>query len=160
MLYRYFDTEGRLLYVGITSRPSKRRYEHSCWSTWWRAVASHTEEWYETRDEARAAEIAAIHAESPIHNTADTPAGRPGGSARLAVRPPRTASPGVSLVDIRRHAARYRRTGVAVDAAQRELVRTVVAALRAGARPVDVAKVSGWDRNYVRRLLNEANASE
>ena len=67
-LYRYFDDDGRLLYVGIAKDPDKRRREHAKLSAWFPLAANRTLEWFDDRDSALAAERAAIRSESPIHN--------------------------------------------------------------------------------------------
>ena len=67
-LYRYFDGNGRLLYVGISKDPDKRRREHAKLSAWFPLAANRTLEWFDDRDSALAAERAAIRSESPIHN--------------------------------------------------------------------------------------------
>lgn len=68
-LYRYWDADGNLLYVGITNNPTVRHYQHV--SKPWRSSAVRRDiEWYETRGEALAAEARAIRAESPLHNIA------------------------------------------------------------------------------------------
>jgi predicted GIY-YIG superfamily endonuclease len=73
LLYRFFDDEGRLLYVGITNNPQVRWSDHAGKArkgenAWWRhARVVHTE-WFATRAEAEKAEITAIHNEHPLHN--------------------------------------------------------------------------------------------
>ena len=53
--------------------------------------------------------------------------------------------------------AAYKRTKAAHEKAQAALAREVVAALRAGQRPADVARASEWDREYNRRLRKKAD---
>lgn len=67
-LYRYFDAEGRLLYVGITARRTRRGHEHERDKDWWGDVASSTIEHFPTRAEASEAEGLAISSENPLHN--------------------------------------------------------------------------------------------
>jgi hypothetical protein len=67
-LYRFFDSGGTLLYVGITSCGAARWSEHSRVQTWWEEVATATVEHYATRHLAAEAERAAIRAEHPKHN--------------------------------------------------------------------------------------------
>lgn len=66
-LYRMFDSDGVLLYVGITSSP-KRLGQHQRNSAWWLAVARVEVEHYPTRADALAAEADAIRTEGPTHN--------------------------------------------------------------------------------------------
>lgn len=72
-LYRLFDTEGRLLYVGIAFNPDSRWAGHSASKSWWTDVAEKRIEWHETRSAAVAAERAAIAAELPLYNKQDSP---------------------------------------------------------------------------------------
>lgn len=72
-LYRLFDTEGRLLYVGIAFNPDSRWAGHSASKSWWPDVAEKRIEWHETRSAAVAAERAAIAAELPLYNKQDSP---------------------------------------------------------------------------------------
>lgn len=81
-LYRFYNAEGRLLYVGITSVGPSRWKQHAIEKGWWTEVASITIEHFDTRAEATLAERSAIQAEHPMHNvihstqrpTAATPA--------------------------------------------------------------------------------------
>src|SRR5262245_15349332 len=67
-LYRHFDAEGMLLYVGITSDPERRDRQHTRDSEWSRRVVTTTMERYSTRVAAFVAERSAIIAEYPIYN--------------------------------------------------------------------------------------------
>lgn len=68
-LYRHFDSNGCLLYVGISLSTLKRTYEHKK-SPWWLQVASISIERFSSRKEALAAEREAIRLEKPRHNKA------------------------------------------------------------------------------------------
>jgi predicted GIY-YIG superfamily endonuclease len=67
-LYRFFDEEGGLLYVGITQRFGQRWSTHMRTKPWWSDVRSHTAQWYADRPTAAAAEVEAIKTEKPRHN--------------------------------------------------------------------------------------------
>ncbi|MFD1277406.1 hypothetical protein [Streptomyces kaempferi] len=69
-LYRFFDPDGTLLYVGITNSPSARFSQHArdAALTWWPAAASSETSWYTNRLEAALAEVRAIREEKPLHN--------------------------------------------------------------------------------------------
>ncbi|MEU9245679.1 GIY-YIG nuclease family protein [Streptomyces sp. NPDC048385] len=86
-LYRCFDANDELLYIGI-SRDYRARWEqHRKSSPWWRNVALRTVEWFDDRVSAERAERTAIKTEGPKHNIRHA---RP---ARLAAgRPHRTLS--------------------------------------------------------------------
>jgi hypothetical protein len=65
-VYRLFDANGRLLYVGMTSRAG-RWFEHLS-REWWPDVATATVEHFPTREDASLAEANAIRNENPRHN--------------------------------------------------------------------------------------------
>lgn len=67
-LYRLFDAEGRLLYIGISANPERRWTRHAGQKKWWNAVAKKEVEWHNTRADAEAAETSAIANEQPRHN--------------------------------------------------------------------------------------------
>jgi hypothetical protein len=69
-LYRWFDAEGRLLYVGISLHAAARASEHRRSQPWWPlAVRMDIEKLGQiTRAEAETVERAAIIAERPIYN--------------------------------------------------------------------------------------------
>jgi hypothetical protein len=69
-LYRHFDCQGVLLYVGVTDSPGARWNSHQRNSSWAKDVdPGRTQfKWYPDRQTAEAAERAAINAERPLHN--------------------------------------------------------------------------------------------
>jgi predicted GIY-YIG superfamily endonuclease len=69
-VYRFFDPAGSLLYVGVTDNPTIRFAAHRGKANWWtRADPTNTTlSWYETREEAEAAELQAIVSERPEFN--------------------------------------------------------------------------------------------
>lgn len=69
LLYRSFDAEGRLLYVGITHNPDVRSATHSRTSTWAQFADTTTTEWHATWDLAHTAEREAIESERPLFNS-------------------------------------------------------------------------------------------
>lgn len=66
--YRLYDDAGSLLYVGVASLPSVRFKQHAGDKDWWPQVASHSEAWFDSREEALAEEASAIATENPLHN--------------------------------------------------------------------------------------------
>jgi hypothetical protein len=77
-LYRWYDHEGLLLYVGITNNLRARTTAH--WSqSWWTQFAA-VVDWNPsesgTRDEVQRREVAAIIAERPVFNSTASPAAR------------------------------------------------------------------------------------
>lgn len=69
-LYRFFDTDDQLLYVGISSNPSIRFRDHGRSKDWWSEVASITLEHWPSRQAALDAEKQAIISERPRWNAA------------------------------------------------------------------------------------------
>lgn len=67
-VYRQFDENGRLLYVGKSVNLLARIAEHFRDAAWRQDVAYITVEWFDTEDEALRAEAMAIYSERPIHN--------------------------------------------------------------------------------------------
>src|SRR5690349_4629908 len=69
-LYRAYAENGDLLYVGVTSDPNNRMAVHQCSTPWWGQVGSvvFEDREYTDREEAFAAERAAIQAEHPYYN--------------------------------------------------------------------------------------------
>lgn len=70
-VYRAYDEFERLLYVGMSTNIVGRISKHRHQKPWWREpVVAITEEWFDTRAEALAAEAVAIRNEDPIYNVA------------------------------------------------------------------------------------------
>lgn len=74
-VYRHFDADGKLLYVGSSFNPHSRKYGHSSASPWYARSVRMTEEWFGTQHEALDAELRAIKAEMPIHTKQGMPKG-------------------------------------------------------------------------------------
>ena len=69
-LYRFYDAEGALLYVGITKFFEPRLKQHYKNAEWFFETASVKLEHYKTRQEVERAETQAIESESPRYNIA------------------------------------------------------------------------------------------
>ncbi len=67
-VYRTFDADGALLYIGSTNRLDLRFAAHMNTSKWWWKVRSYTFEPHPTQWETRNAEEMAIRAECPPEN--------------------------------------------------------------------------------------------
>jgi hypothetical protein len=66
-LYRFFDADDELLYVGISRDPAERWKQHRD-KPWWRDVAMRVVEWHDDRPSAERAERKAIQTEGPRYN--------------------------------------------------------------------------------------------
>jgi hypothetical protein len=67
-LYRLYDVDGVLLYVGVTFQPTVRMSRHAATQPWWPEVTRKTMTWYSDRFEACDAEEIAIRDEHPRYN--------------------------------------------------------------------------------------------
>jgi hypothetical protein len=67
-LYRHYDAQGALLYVGASVNPYGRFSQHKCKSKWAYDVRRIEIEWFSCRSEAQDAEKAAIKSERPKYN--------------------------------------------------------------------------------------------
>jgi hypothetical protein len=77
-VYRLRNTDGDLLYIGMTRNPKQRWKDHRKEMLWWPEVADRHLNWYDTRLEARAAEGVAIREEGPRYNKSTWPDMKPG----------------------------------------------------------------------------------
>lgn len=67
-LYRHYDDQGVLLYVGISNNPSGRFGQHKHSSRWAKLSARMVVEWYENKQAALHKEGEAIRVEKPVFN--------------------------------------------------------------------------------------------
>jgi predicted GIY-YIG superfamily endonuclease len=72
VLYRMFNRDGVLLYVGITNNPKGRFRTHGELKSWWSEVATITLQHLPSRLHLEAAESDAIKNEGPLYNIART----------------------------------------------------------------------------------------
>lgn len=68
-VYRCYDEDGELLYVGLSMNPDGRFAKHRS-AGWWPQVVEITVTWYAGREAAKRAEREAITSESPVFNVA------------------------------------------------------------------------------------------
>jgi excinuclease UvrABC nuclease subunit len=81
-VYRIYDQDGSLLYVGMGRNPMNRWAAHAENHAWWPRAASFRVEWYATRKEAFDVELQAIRTEDPECNIHS----RPGWGKEMYVR--------------------------------------------------------------------------
>ena len=67
-LYRHYDADGALLYIGASQSTLQRLSGHRASSHWFWRIALVKIEHYATREQAAQAETAAIAAEQPLFN--------------------------------------------------------------------------------------------
>ena len=69
-LYRFYDAQEGLLYVGVSRDHWRRRKQHSVSQPWYPLVRHQAITWYDSEDAAYAAEAIAIREEAPRFNVA------------------------------------------------------------------------------------------
>lgn len=67
-VYRLFDKDGKLLYVGVTANLVKRKMQHARVQSWWSEVVRTSVQCFDNREAAEYAEAEAIASEHPLHN--------------------------------------------------------------------------------------------
>ena len=72
-LYRHFNADGELLYVGITNNLGKRIKDHSKLSAWFEDIGNITVEKFDTREEVLERERQAIISEKAKYNIQHQP---------------------------------------------------------------------------------------
>jgi len=75
-LYRHFDAEGRLLYVGISLSAVERLKQHVARAGWSAEIVSITVETHPDREAAMKAERRAVEQERPLYNKMLVPKGQ------------------------------------------------------------------------------------
>ncbi|MGW2074933.1 GIY-YIG nuclease family protein [Streptomyces sp. NPDC001953] len=113
-VYRLWDRDGNLLYIGSSYNPEERAKAHHR-AEWGPLIARRTDEWRDSREDAYDAEGRAIAAENPAHNVAGTP----------------------------RHTGPAERGRVQREASEARW-RAAIAAIRAGTPVTEARRAGGW----------------
>lgn len=151
-LYRFYDREGRLLYLGVAYNPEERWRSHADTAPWWRDAASRTVDWHETRGDALQAERDAIVTEGPLYNkvfaTSDARAKRVG-----LLRSQGLAEGATALEEV---CFRFKIAEEEQRQARIALEQGAVRALQSGRPMSDVVRITGWTHETLRRLKEKA----
>jgi DNA-directed RNA polymerase specialized sigma24 family protein len=149
-LYRLFDTEGRLLYVGIAFDPADRWRGHASTKSWWHEVARREVEWRDTRSAALRAEAEAILTERPLYNVAGTEEPPP----FIPSKPKRIRPVGSDQANEELEAAgkRWHKSKAALREADAELRALLIEGRRQGLTLSRLAKLSGFSRDRVAKI--------
>lgn len=142
-LYRAFDVDDALLYVGITDGIDVRFKAHQKQSEWWPLMVRRDIEWFDTRRAALRAEATAISDENPRFNKA---------SGYIEYEPywlPRDIAKLVPDEKVRKAVVRRRK---AAEAARIRLEESVREARKIGTSLFDLANLSGLSLQVVRKL--------
>lgn len=139
-LYRLYDADDQLLYIGITNYPPKRWTEHKRDKPWWPQVTEKRVEWIESRIKAEGAERCAIAAEGPKYNRVHN-IGHP-----IA---PEMSSEALAVF------ARYKRHYEAKCDLKPEMIEMADRELKAGATVGQLAKWTGLTPEVFRRRARQ-----
>jgi DNA-directed RNA polymerase specialized sigma24 family protein len=93
-VYRLYDAEGVLLYIGSAYDPKGRAKAHRA-KPWWPLVARREDEWHPSREAAYVAETEAIRAVHPQGNKISGP-----GAVAAPAPKPRVATPVFALAEV------------------------------------------------------------
>lgn len=94
-VYRLYDSEGKLLYIGSAYDPAKRSRAHHS-KPWWPQVVRREDEWHPSREAAYVAETEAIAETPPPGNKISGP----GAVATPAPKPKEKATPLFALAEV------------------------------------------------------------
>jgi predicted GIY-YIG superfamily endonuclease len=72
-VYRLYDANEVLLYIGMSRDPDKRLEWHKATQAWGSQVCQRSVTWHATREDAALAEVTAISAERPLYNFSNSP---------------------------------------------------------------------------------------
>jgi hypothetical protein len=78
ILYRYFDENDRLLYVGITKNQFSRLQSHAMSAKWFGLIHKATFRHFTSRHDVKRAELKAIATENPLFNIQGISSNHPG----------------------------------------------------------------------------------
>lgn len=151
-LYRMFDADNQLLYVGVSMNVAQRFAAHRSSKRWWGDINRIDLEHFASRREVLAAEAHAIRTEAPLYNVQY--ATRP---LAVAAGTPRETVQLIDGLTQHEHAVReislHRRALEAeLEEARTEEREAIVAALDSGMKQVQVCALTGYTREHVRRI--------
>lgn len=117
VLYRMFDTNGDLLYVGITMDVESRFRDHRREKQWWPEVRTITLEHFSDRATLKSAEQAAILREQPMFNVQN----------RTPLKPPRPGDPQRTVAVPEDQWQQFGRTADALNTDRSKLINLFIA---------------------------------
>lgn len=152
-LYRLYDADDALLYVGIAFELSRRYNQHRKTKAWWPEVARKEVCWYEDRTQAEQAEVAAIRSEKPRYNIAhvDDPVRVPD--------LPRHTPPTPGQIEMKALLHRASRAAARAEAAKNrtraKLRATILEAAALGLGPAEICRVIDYhlSEGHVARVI-------
>lgn len=99
-VYRYYDANNLLLYVGYTTQRSRRNFQHSADKIWWQFVSRQEVDHYPSIKEARARELDLIRRFRPPFNKQHNPDSEALASAYFELVRSPIGSGRIALIDI------------------------------------------------------------
>lgn len=159
-VYRLYDAEGALLYVGSAYSPEQRSKKHRD-KDWWPRVARRTDEWYPSREAAYVAETEAIEEARPQGNKISGP-----GAVAMPAPKSGAATPLFALAEIDAYldqlkaeppAIRFRKLTELMEAAEVAILdgrRAILREMRAGGMTFrEIGQAAGLSFGRVRQIL-------
>lgn len=143
-LYRLYDLDNHLLYVGISNKPLARWALHASDKAWWGDVAVRDIEWFPTRTEAEQAEVKAIAVEGPRWNAS---AGLVNKHYVMSSR--RGWKPTGEFAKL---LGRYKRAEATLSKLRGELELAIIEEMRAGASTGKISMHVPWSVNTLQQL--------
>jgi predicted GIY-YIG superfamily endonuclease len=150
-VYRYWDSAGQLLYVGVTKHPGRRRSQHKLRSPWFAAATEESVIWFPDAQSASLAEQDAIREERPLHNRMQPPWAVP---VEPSVHPD-----GDSTANVQTAMGRLAECQQVVDTRLAEFHAAIAAAIESGERQTDLVRQTGYTRETIRRICAAAKRS-
>lgn len=149
-VYRLFNADGVLLYIGVSNAPRSRYRQHQKQQPWGDEIASRTVEWFDTRLEALRVELAAIRVEQPRYNVVYATA-----PPALPVAPkvePAIVDLAEAKVALLGVLAQYKTDLARAREVRDEKIRRIAA--KYDLKQVEIIRTTGYSRETVRQALN------
>lgn len=157
-LYRFYDSDDVLLYVGITNMTQVRWAAHTA-KPWWKQVTRKEVKWFDNRAAAAQAEVLAIRLEEPRYNVANAWYANPkpvvpSQPTAFCSRPTPAVPADADEVErkLAAAAAEWRRSKKELDEANAKLRALLVLGRAAGKGPSHMAKLTGFTREWVAKI--------
>lgn len=152
VLYRMFDADDGLLYVGISMNVAQRFAAHRSDKQWWGDITRIALEHFATRQEVLAAEHHAIRSEHPRYNVQHTPRTLVAVAGTVAETAERIDAMDETHRELYAASQHRRALEIELEESRSEEREAIVAALDAGMKQAQVCEITGFTREHVRRI--------
>jgi predicted GIY-YIG superfamily endonuclease len=146
-VYRLFDADDVLLYIGISKNFGQRWHQHAATQPWWPEVQRQAIEWHPGRPQALAAETSAIREERPRYNVVHGERAPRGTAERIAA----LSAPGPGG-PLRALALAYNQAVAEREESQRVLAAAIWEAADGHMPQVEIVQCTGLTRERIRQL--------